>query len=291
MMFFLREYFTEAAVVREAQVATLGGQRSLVPGTLAYADSIHYLRILGDTPNIAAVLTTPALAESAAPHLGVVTSDDPRTAFYSLHQKLLGQYPKLTASRGVDGRIHPSAIIGEHVRIGDRVRIGPGVTIEDNSEISDDVLVEPGARIGVEGILYLKDAEGIRHVDHAGGVRIGAGATIHANAVVVRSVHDSVPTIIGPRCIIGIASCVGHEAEVGADCVISGNCVIARNTIVGDHAFIGTNAYVRENIRVGTAAKVMAGAIVVTNVPDRAAVSGNFATSHERRLKEFANAR
>lgn len=288
-MFFLREHFE--SVVRDTQVATLGGQRSLVPGTLAYADTIHYLRILGETANIAAVITTPVLAQSAAPRLGVVTADDPRTAFYSLHEKLLSQYPKLERSRGVDCRIHPSAIIGGHVRIGDRVRIGPGVIIEDNTEISDDVLIEPGARIGVEGILYLKGPEGIRHVDHAGGVRIGAGATIHANAVVVRSVHDSVPTIVGPRSIVGIASCVGHEAEVGADCVISGNCVIARNTIIGDEAFIGTNAYVRENIRVGAAAKVMAGAIVVTNVPDRAAVSGNFATSHERRLKEFANAR
>jgi serine acetyltransferase len=73
--------------------------------------------------------------------------------------------------------------------------------------------------------------------------------------------------------------------------VVSGNCVIARNTLLEDEVFVGTNSYIRENLHVGKSAKVMAGAVVVADVSEGAAVSGNFAIAHERRLKEFALSR
>lgn len=286
-MFRLKDHFE---ALRDAECTTLGGQRTAVAGVLAYADTIHHVRLLAENPLVAAIMTTPGLAGSVPERLGVVAADDPRTRFYEFHEERFrcGDYPKIEGRRGSDCEIHASAIIDEHVVLGDRVKAGAGAVIGGNVEIGDDVLIEPGARIGVEGILYLRTARGIRRVRHAGGARIGGGATVLTNAVVVRSVCDSLWTEIGACSIVGIASCVGHEAFVGENCVISGNCVIARNTILEDEVFVGTNSYVRENVHVGSRAKVMAGSVVVSNVAGGATVSGNFAISHEKRLKEFA---
>lgn len=289
-MIRLSKYFPQDRVVRDAECSCLGGGQTRRGGTLAYADTIHYVRQLAENPRVTALITTDALANAVSERLGVVVMENPRTAFYRLHNVLIGgeMYQRIEAQRGRDVRIHPSALVDDDVQLGDGVMIKAGAIVGRNTIIEADVLIEPGVRIGVDGILFFRDELGIRRIAHAGGVKVAAGATLLANSVVVRSIHDSQFTEIGERSIIGVASCIGHEASVGADCIVSGNCVVARNAVLEQNVYIGTNVYVRENCRIGQSARVMAGSIVVTSISAGATVSGNFAIAHDVRLKEFA---
>ena len=65
--------------------------------------------------------------------------------------------------------------------------IGPHATIIGPVVIGEGVTIEPNAVIGATG-LYAKSVGGrLTNMPHFGGVRIDAGATILAGAVVVKS--------------------------------------------------------------------------------------------------------
>jgi len=287
----LSEWFAPSQVYRDGSFATLGGNRTRAEATLAYADSPAYTKPLAANPKITALITRKELAERLPATLGVIVADDPRTTFYELHQRFVaatGYWNDFMPSRGEGCHIHPSALIDPATQIGDGVYIGPSVIIGACTVIESDVRIESGVTLGAEGILYLKGEGGISRLPHGGGVIIRKGATLLANAVVARSVHDSLSTEVGERSIVGIASCIGHEAFIGSDCVVSNNCVIARNAVMEAGAFVGTNAFVRENLTLGANSRVMAGSVVVSSVAAGKTVSGNFAISHEKRLKEYA---
>ena len=56
---------------------------------------------------------------------------------------------------------------------------------------------------------------------------------------------------------------------------------------IGKNAFLGTNVTVKENVMIGCDAQVMAGSVVIDDVPSNTSVSGNFATDHKRRLLDY----
>ena len=73
-----------------------------------------------------------------------VRVSDPTKAF---EQVVLKFAPKpITFSPGV----HPSAIVGSSVRLGERVSIQPHAVIEDGSQIGDDTIIGAGSYIGHE---------------------------------------------------------------------------------------------------------------------------------------------
>jgi len=69
--------------------------------------------------------------------------------------------------------IHPRAIIG------DRVKIGPGVVVGGRSEIYDVPVIEDDVQLGVGAKIL-------------GPVRVGRGAIVGANAVVLHDVPAGV---------------------------------------------------------------------------------------------------
>lgn len=289
----LSDFHSAAEIVRDGEFTTLGGSRTLVNGTLAYADTLHHARILAENERISCLITRPDLAEKKnwPSHIGLCAVENPREAFYTLHERFIdeGLYPKFEKGGIASGcRIHPTAQIAEGVCLEEGVTIGEYAVVRPGTVIRKGAFIEAGVVLGAEGILYHKGAKGIRRIRHAGGVEIGAGASVLANAVVARSVHPSIVTYVGERSIIGIATTIGHEAYIGNDCVISGNCVVARNAVLEDGCYLGTTAVVRENLTVGRGARLLAGAIAVASVPAGMEMSGNFARPHADRLREFA---
>lgn len=277
----LSEYFSPEEVQRDGGFVDLGHAESVVPGTLAYCDSVHYLEKANTNPNVSCVLVTHELAGKVAQEKAAVVLANPRTAFYRLHEHLD------PAPRRDDTMIHPSAIVSPTAKIGKGVVIAERVVIRDDVEVGDGSFIDAGAILGAEGILYFQDGGDNRRIRHRGAVSVGSRAAILANAVVVRAIHPGLPTVIGDNAIVGIASTIGHEAHLERNCVISGNCVIARQAWIGEGAWIGTSAMVREYVRIGARASVKAGSVVVEDVPEGAEVSGNFAVSHRRRLMQY----
>ncbi len=277
----LSDYFDQSEVRVDGNFVDLGHADSMVAETLAHCDTVHYLEMAGTNACVTCILTSPDLAARVPSGKGLVISENPRNAFYRLHERL-------GAGRPLDETmIHPSAIVSPKARVGKGVVISARVVIMDDVAIGDYSFIDAGAILGAEGLLYIREDGNNRRICHRGEVRVGKHVTILANAVVARAIHPGQPTEIEDHSIIGIASTVGHEARVGRNCVISGNCVLARRVRLGDQAWIGTGAVVREYIRIGVGASVKAGSVVVEDVPDGAEVSGNFAVPHARRVMKY----
>jgi UDP-3-O-[3-hydroxymyristoyl] glucosamine N-acyltransferase len=237
---------------------------------------------------VSCVITTDELAGYIDHSKGLILSTKPRNAFFNLHNKLVEKdLIRLEIDYGVGENcsFHPSAIISKRSKIGNNVIINENVVIKENVTIGDNTFIDAGAVIGCEGLLFIIEDDKHVFVRHAGGVKIGSNVTILSNAVIARSINNSCLTEIGDYSIVGIATNIGHEARIGFKCVISGNCVIARRVFINDGAAIGSSAVIREHVIIGKGAQVKAGSIVVKDVGDNQAVSGNFALEHNKHLR------
>lgn len=289
----LTECDVRETVIRDGEFSRLGSTDASCNGLLVYADSLKYLRRALENPRITSLITTAELAGQVPEHVGLIVAANPRDVFYEIHLKFIHESRYVLPFEpgiGSGCSIHPSAQIADGCRIGDNVTIGEQVIVRDPVWIGSNVSIEPGVKLGVEGILYRPTASGPRLLPHGGYVRIHDNAMLMSNAVVVRSVHDSDVTEIGDSALIGLASIVGHEAKVRERVIVSNQCVIARKSVIGADAFLGTQCMIKENIRVGDGARVMAGSVVISDVSAGATVSGNFATEHRTRMLEFTRA-
>lgn len=289
----LTECDVRETVVREGKFSCLGSTDASCSELLVYADSLKYLRRALANPQITSLITTAELAEQVPEHVGLMVAANPRDAFYAVHLQFIRESRYVLPFEpgiGSGCNIHPSAQIADGCRIGDNVTIGEQVIVRAPVWIGSNVSIEPGVKLGVEGILYRPTDSGPRLIPHGGYVRIHDNAMLMSNAVVVRSVHDSDMTEVGDSALIGLASIVGHEAKVQERAIVSNQCVIARKSVIGAGAFLGTQCMIKENIHVGDGARVMAGSVVIGDVPAGAVVSGNFATEHRTRMLEFTRA-
>lgn len=144
-----------------------------------------------------------------------------------------------------DQWIHPTAIIEDGARIGERTRIWQWVH------------VMPGARVGRGGSV----GQGC----YIGNVQIGDGCRIQNNVSVYDGVELADDVFLGPSCVF---TNVKHpRAHVSRR-----HELVA--TRIGRGASIGANATVICGVSIGDYAMVGAGAVVTQNIPAHALVVG-----------------
>ncbi len=286
----LSDFFSKAEIVRDGQFMTLGHVQTSCAGTLVYCDTIFYVKAANKNDRVSCVVTTKSLSKDVAPKKGVVVAEYPRNCFYRIHHQLLSHNlmpSDIIYGVGKNCCIHPSAILSKKSKIGNNVTIEANVVIKDEVVIGDNARIDAGAVVGTDGLLYLKEDGDIYPVRHGGGVHVGRNVTILSQAVIARSIHPTLLTSIGDHSLIGIRSSIGHEVQIGKNCVISNNCVLARKAVIGDAAWIGSSAVIREYVTVGKGAMVMAGSIVIKDVPQNKKVSGHFAIDHQMNMMKF----
>lgn len=286
--------FKYGAVVRDADFFRLGSADAPHAGLLAYADSLKYLKRALSNPSLSCLITKMELAEHVPESIGLMVSDNPRDAFFAIHVQFIRESRYVLpfeAGIGSGCSVHPSAQIADGCHVGDNVIISEQVIIRAPVWIGSNVVIEPGVKLGVEGILYNRTSAGPRLIPHGGYVRIQNNAILMTNAIVVRSVHDTDVTEVGDSALIGLGSVVGHEAKIGDRAVVSNQCVVARKAKIGADVFLGTQCMIKENVSIGEGAQVMAGSVVIDDVSAGAIVSGNFAAEHRGRMLEFMRTR
>lgn len=289
----LSAYFERDAVVRDGEFSGLDEADAEIPGSLAYCQQLDYLLKAASNPHVSCILTRPELRADAGGK-ALALAADPRLAFFRLYRRLYEEgrlRPQLSFGVGRGVQIHPSAVVSELARIGDGVRIGAGAVIEDYADIGPGSVIGPRVVIGAEGLLTVWDEGGAPLVvPHGGAVAIGREAVILAGSVVAKSLFRS-PTRIGDFCQIGMLSNIGHGARLAERCVVSGNCIVAGRVQVGAGAWIGASSSIAQGLRIGAAARVHIGSVVVQDVGPEQAVSGNFATAHSAHVRSFLKAR
>jgi len=200
---------------------------------------------------------------------------DARYAFAVVGAKLRG--------RGFDSGVHPSAVVGESVRIGLGTRVGPGVVLEDGAVVGsncnlmarvvihaatilgDHVVVQAGAVLGATGFGYARNNETGEYLlfPQQGRLVIEDDVEIGANTTIDRGALGE--TRIGSGTKIDNLVHIGHNCVIGKNVVIaaqtgiSGSSVVEDGAILGGQVGIGEHATVGQGVILGGGAGVLSG--------------------------------
>jgi UDP-3-O-[3-hydroxymyristoyl] glucosamine N-acyltransferase len=205
----------------------------------------------------------------------VLWVEDARYAFAVVGRHLRG--------RGFAVGVHPSAVVGEGVRIGVGTRIGPGVVLEDGAVVGSDcnlmarvvvhagtvlgdrVVVQAGAVLGSTGFGYARSRETGEYLlfPQQGRLVVEDDVEIGANTTIDRGALGE--TRIGQGTKIDNLVHIGHNCVIGKNVVIaaqtgiSGSSVVEEGAILGGQVGIGDRATVGAGVILGGGAGVLSG--------------------------------
>ncbi len=176
----------------------------------------------------------------------VVEADQPRM-WFALAAKLLNPLPPPSG-------IHPTAIIGNNVDVGEDVSVGPGAVIEDYAAIGAGTRIEAGAFIG-EGVGIGEFCRIYPRVVVYAGTTIGNRVVVHAGAVLgadgfgyVRDSTTGAYTQFPQQGTLVIED----DVEIGANSTIDRGALaetrIRRGTKIDNLVQIGHNVQIGENV-------------------------------------------
>lgn len=123
--------------------------------------------------------------------------------------------------------IHPSAVIGKNVKLGDGNRIGANVVMEDGVEIGNGNIVYPSAYV-------------------ASGTRMGDKNEIHMGAV-VGHVPQDLAFVKGTSSFTKI----GNENVIREYVTIHRGTKEGTSTVIGNHNYFMANAHIAHNCQLG----------------------------------------
>jgi UDP-N-acetylglucosamine acyltransferase len=126
--------------------------------------------------------------------------------------------------------IHPTAIVGPDVKLGNNVKIGPFCIIVGNVNIGDGTRLHASVSIGFP-------AQNIGTKEYLGTIEIGQNCEFREFATVHSSKYTEGKTVIGDNCYIMNYSHVAH------DCTLENNVTLINNVSLGGHSYIEKNAF------------------------------------------------
>lgn len=166
---------------------------------------------------------------------------------------------------GDRARINAHCFIGRGARVGDDSLLHPRVTIQAGCELGRRVILHPGVVIGADGFKYeLIDGQ-LTKIPQVGRVVLEDDVELGANTCVDRA--SLTETRIARGCKIDNLCQIAHNVRIGAGTVLCAQVGIAGSTRVGEGCFLAGQAGLVDNIEVGDHAKIGAQAGVKNDVP------------------------
>ena len=183
--------------------------------------------------------------------------------------------------------IHPTAIIGSGVKLGDGVTIGAYAVVDgevflgDQVEVMAHAVVTGWTTVGAGCRIFPHAAIGGDPQDkkHKRGdkttLEIGSNNIFREFVTVNRgTVEGGGLTRIGDNNLFMAYAHVAHDCSVGNDCVFANSGTLAGHVVVEDQAIIGGLTAIHQFCRVGTKAMVGGCSRVIQDVPPYALCVG-----------------
>ena len=280
---------------------TLTGISSLAeaaPGDISFLANDKYAPFLSETKATAVLVAK----DQSVPHLVQIVVKDPDYAFAKVVESFVP-----AVGLPAPG-IHPTAVIGDGVTLGENVTIGPYCVIASNASIGDNSVIYPHVYIGNETSVG-SDCMFFPHVTIRERSSVGNRVIIHSGAVVgsdgfgyasVEGVHNKIPQVgvviieddveIGANTTIDRArfgrTCIGqgtkidnmvqvaHNVELGAHCILVAQSGVAGSTRVGHHTTVAGQTGISGHLKIGDHVVIAARSGVTKNIPSKTAVMG-----------------
>lgn len=171
-------------------------------------------------------------------------------------------------------RIHPTAIIGTGVQLGDNNVIGPYTIIVGPARIGDSNWIGPQVCIGTPAeyrggahpVGWEGEVEGI-------GVLIGNRNVIREFVTVNQGTHEA--TVIGDSCYLLTSSHIGHDCMLRDGVTITDAVQLGGHTHVWSWSNIGLGTVVHQRCDIGPGAMIGMGSAVRKDTPAFTIAVGN----------------
>ena len=147
-------------------------------------------------------------------------------------------------SSHLSGHIHPTAILGANVKVGENVFIGPYVVITGTVTIGSGTKIYSHVSIG-----YPAQDTGI--TDSLGTIEIGNNCTIREFVTISASKKADGETTIGDNCYIMSYSHIAHDVTLEYSVVLINNVQLGGHTYIERKAFLMAHAATHQSCRVG----------------------------------------
>ncbi|MBU2599159.1 UDP-3-O-(3-hydroxymyristoyl)glucosamine N-acyltransferase [bacterium] len=218
--------------------------------------------------------------------------------------------------------LHPSAIIGKNVKLGQQVSIGAYVVIEEDTEIGDRVVIMPqsyigqlvkigsntilhpqvvikdrtiigqnvkihsGTVIGSDGFGYVQNQGNHYKIPQNGNVIIEDEVEIGSGVTIDRATIGS--TVVGSGSKIDNLVHIAHNVKIGRNCIIVAQVGISGSVTIGDGVIIAGQVGIVDHVSIGKKSIIAARSVVTKDLPENSLVSGFPAKSHQEEKKIIA---
>ncbi len=207
---------------------------------------------------------------------------------------VLGEAPSIGAHAVIDAgavlgdrvTIGANTVVGAGARLGDDVQLFPGVTIYANARLARRVVVHAGARIGSDGFGYVFRGGAHEKIPHVGGCIIEDDVEIGANTTIDRGSIDD--TVIGAGTKIDNLVQIGHNVRIGRLCLLMSQVGVAGSAHVEDGCILAGQVGVAGHLTIGKGATIAAQAGVFGDIPPGETWSGYPARPHKEALRAQA---
>jgi UDP-3-O-[3-hydroxymyristoyl] glucosamine N-acyltransferase len=280
----------------------------------------RYAPLLGSC-RAGAVLVSPELAEAAS-EAGEGQYGGCRIVVAQPYEAMLRAIPALYPPPPRRTGIHPTAVIGHGVVLGEDVAIGPYSVVEENavlgdgtsvgshcsigrgvrvgagSWLGDSVTLYPGAELGErvrlhagvrvasDGFGYVQSGGEHVKIPHVGRCVLENDVEVGANSTIDRGSVDD--TVIGAGTKIDNLVHVAHNVRIGRLCLIMAQVGIAGSVHIGDGCILAGQVGVSGHHDIGAGARLAAQAGVFGDIPAGETWSGYPARPHREALRAHA---
>lgn len=215
--------------------------------------------------------------------------------------------------------IHPTAVVGNSVKLGASVHIGAYVVIDDDVEIGDnavvlphvviyrgarigcnffahahavvreycvlgdDVILQNGAIVGSDGFGFARDGDRWQKITQSGPAVIENEVEIQANACVDRASIGE--TRVGRGVKVDNLAQVGHGSAVGENTLLCAQVGLAGSSVIGKNVVLAGQAGVAGHCNVGDGVIVTAQSGTHGDIPAGSVVSGSPAFDNKQWLR------
>jgi UDP-3-O-[3-hydroxymyristoyl] glucosamine N-acyltransferase len=284
----------------DMEIHGVAGVREAGEGQITFITGKEYLKDLQLSRASAALvpLETPDM------HLPLLRHKNPRFAFakaievfHVMPYRASGIDAKASIGTnviiGADSSIHAFAVLGDEVKLGDRVTIHSGASIGSGSFVDDDCIVYPnvsigdmvrigkrviihaGTVIGSDGFGFVTDNGRHHKIPQVGGVIIEDDVEIGSNSTVDRAMLGN--TIIKKGTKLDSQIHVAHNVTIGEHCLIAAQAGIAGSSRLGDHVVFGGRVGVADHISIGDRVMVGGGSGITKDVEAGQIIVGYYA--------------